>query len=155
MLLIRDNMRSLKISLLSYPWEEEDARASTKLTTLRMPSKSQKTDVIRENGWKTKWAPKPGALALYTTIMSSLDFETTVKQEEDYLRKVHPTSEDIPSCMKLFDLFLQCNGTSLDPPKPTRSLYSCSCCCPDEVIVQVRPDGRVWTEAWRLQVLHE
>ncbi|EKM54010.1 uncharacterized protein PHACADRAFT_145584 [Phanerochaete carnosa HHB-10118-sp] len=41
--------------------------------------------------------------------MSSLDFEATVKQEEAYLRKVHPTAEDIPSCMKFFDLFLQCN----------------------------------------------
>lgn len=41
--------------------------------------------------------------------MSSLDFETAVKQEEAYLRKVHPTPDDIPSCTKLFDLFLQCN----------------------------------------------
>ncbi|GJE97400.1 hypothetical protein PsYK624_136170 [Phanerochaete sordida] len=41
--------------------------------------------------------------------MSSVDFETAVKQEEAYLRQVHPTSDDIPSCMKLFDNFLQCN----------------------------------------------
>lgn len=33
-----------------------------------------------------------------------------VKQEEEYLRKVHPTPEDVPGCMKLFDDFLLCNG---------------------------------------------
>ncbi|KAI0724259.1 hypothetical protein C8T65DRAFT_704158 [Cerioporus squamosus] len=32
-----------------------------------------------------------------------------IKQEEDYLRKVHPTPEEIPGCMKLFDDFLLCN----------------------------------------------
>ena len=33
-----------------------------------------------------------------------------IKQEEAYLRKVHPTPEDVPGCMKLFDDFLLCNG---------------------------------------------
>ena len=42
--------------------------------------------------------------------MSSLDFETAVKQEEAYLRKVHPTPEDVPGCVKMFDDFLLCNG---------------------------------------------
>ena len=42
--------------------------------------------------------------------MSSLDFETAVKQEEAYLRKVHPTPDDIPGCVKMFDDFLLCNG---------------------------------------------
>ena len=41
--------------------------------------------------------------------MSSLDFDTVVKQEEAYLRKVHPTPEDIPSCTTLFDNYLQSN----------------------------------------------
>ncbi|OSD05926.1 hypothetical protein PYCCODRAFT_1464625 [Trametes coccinea BRFM310] len=41
-----------------------------------------------------------------------------VRQEEEYLRKVHPTPEDIPGCMKLFDDFLLCNGNS-----QARSLY--------------------------------
>ncbi|CCL99976.1 uncharacterized protein FIBRA_02001 [Fibroporia radiculosa] len=41
--------------------------------------------------------------------MSNIDFETAVKQEEAYLRRVHPTPEDIPACMKLFDDFLSCN----------------------------------------------
>ncbi|KAL6306567.1 hypothetical protein BKA93DRAFT_692619, partial [Sparassis latifolia] len=41
--------------------------------------------------------------------MSAVDFETAVKQEEEYLRRVHPTADDIPGCMKLFDDFLSCN----------------------------------------------
>ncbi|OJT04769.1 hypothetical protein TRAPUB_4563 [Trametes pubescens] len=42
-----------------------------------------------------------------------------VKQEEEYLRKVHPTPEDVPGCMKLFDDFLLCNVMS----SQARSLY--------------------------------
>ena len=42
--------------------------------------------------------------------MSDIAFETAVKQEEAYLRKVHPTPDDIPGCMKLFDDFLSCNS---------------------------------------------
>lgn len=42
--------------------------------------------------------------------MPTPDFETAVKQEEAALRKQHPTAEDIPGCVKLFDHFLQCNG---------------------------------------------
>lgn len=45
--------------------------------------------------------------------MSSLDFETAVKQEEAYLRKLHPTSDDVPGCVKMFDDFLLCNGESM------------------------------------------
>ncbi|OSX62715.1 hypothetical protein POSPLADRAFT_1140715 [Postia placenta MAD-698-R-SB12] len=41
--------------------------------------------------------------------MSNTDFQTAAKQEEAYLRAVHPTPEDIPGCMKLFDDFLACN----------------------------------------------
>ncbi|PCH34915.1 hypothetical protein WOLCODRAFT_106741 [Wolfiporia cocos MD-104 SS10] len=41
--------------------------------------------------------------------MSTTTFETAVKQEEEYLRAVHPAPEDIPGCMKLFDDFLSCN----------------------------------------------
>ena len=33
-----------------------------------------------------------------------------IKQEEVRLLKEHPTPEDIPGCMKLFDNFLLCNG---------------------------------------------
>ncbi|KDQ53622.1 hypothetical protein JAAARDRAFT_161752 [Jaapia argillacea MUCL 33604] len=41
--------------------------------------------------------------------MSSTSFETAVKQEEEYLRKVHPTPEEVPGCMKLLDDFLLCH----------------------------------------------
>jgi hypothetical protein len=41
---------------------------------------------------------------------SNLDFETVVKQEEAYLRLVHPTPEETPSCTSLFDTYLACNG---------------------------------------------
>ncbi|KAH9920982.1 hypothetical protein B0H21DRAFT_701857 [Amylocystis lapponica] len=41
--------------------------------------------------------------------MSSTDYQTAVRQEEAYLRQVHPTAEDIPGCMKLFDDFISCN----------------------------------------------
>jgi hypothetical protein len=42
--------------------------------------------------------------------MASVDLETAIKQEEDYLRKVHPTVDDVPGCMTLFDEFLKCHG---------------------------------------------
>jgi len=44
--------------------------------------------------------------------MPLVDFQTAVKQEEEYLRKVYPMTEDIPGCMSLLDGFLICNGTS-------------------------------------------
>jgi hypothetical protein len=43
--------------------------------------------------------------------ISSVDLETAIKQEEEYLRKVHPTVDDVPGRMTLFDEFLQCHGT--------------------------------------------
>ncbi|EIM79909.1 uncharacterized protein STEHIDRAFT_105946 [Stereum hirsutum FP-91666 SS1] len=36
-------------------------------------------------------------------------FKAIVRQEEDRLRKMHPTPEDIPGCMTVFDDFLKCN----------------------------------------------
>lgn len=44
---------------------------------------------------------------------SGSDFQTAVKQEEAYLRRVHPTPEDIPTCMNLFDTYLDCSGKHL------------------------------------------
>jgi len=42
-------------------------------------------------------------------------FKAVVSQEEARLRRLHPTTEDIPSCMSAFDDFLSCNilGTQL------------------------------------------
>jgi hypothetical protein len=42
--------------------------------------------------------------------MSKFDFESVVRQEEAYLRLVHPTPDDIPGCISLFDTYLSCNG---------------------------------------------
>lgn len=42
--------------------------------------------------------------------MSKLDFETATKQEVTRLEKLHPTPEDLPGCMSMFDTFLSCNG---------------------------------------------
>ncbi|KAF8893845.1 hypothetical protein BD779DRAFT_1503710 [Infundibulicybe gibba] len=41
--------------------------------------------------------------------MSKLDFKTAVRQEEEYLRLLHPTPSDIPGCIRLFDDYLSCN----------------------------------------------
>jgi Protein of unknown function (DUF3128) len=38
-------------------------------------------------------------------------FRTVVAQEEARLHQLHPTFEDIPSCMTVFDDFLSCNST--------------------------------------------
>ncbi|KAJ3988489.1 hypothetical protein F5890DRAFT_1453489 [Lentinula detonsa] len=38
------------------------------------------------------------------------DFEKAVKQEEAYIRLVHPTPEETPTCINLFDTYLACNA---------------------------------------------
>jgi hypothetical protein len=38
-------------------------------------------------------------------------FKVVASQEEARLRSLHPTPEDIPSCMSAFDDFLSCNST--------------------------------------------
>ena len=43
-------------------------------------------------------------------MTDSIVFETAVSQEEARLRQLHPTTEDIPSCMTVFDDFLSCNS---------------------------------------------
>ncbi|KIY46770.1 hypothetical protein FISHEDRAFT_46610 [Fistulina hepatica ATCC 64428] len=44
--------------------------------------------------------------------MSELNksFEAIVQQEEAYLRRVHPTPADVPSCISHFDNILACHG---------------------------------------------
>ncbi|KAI9442375.1 hypothetical protein H4582DRAFT_1277655 [Lactarius indigo] len=48
-------------------------------------------------------------------MTESVAFETAVSQEEARLRQLHPTVEDVPGCMSVFDDFLSCNilGTQL------------------------------------------
>ncbi|KAI9461258.1 hypothetical protein BJY52DRAFT_1260326 [Lactarius psammicola] len=42
-------------------------------------------------------------------MTDSIVFETAVSQEKARLRQLHPTVEDIPGCMSVFDDFLSCN----------------------------------------------
>jgi hypothetical protein len=42
--------------------------------------------------------------------MSNVDFKTAVKQEEEYLKRLYPTPEDIPGCLNLFETWTGCNG---------------------------------------------
>ncbi|KAG6877470.1 hypothetical protein C0993_007087 [Termitomyces sp. T159_Od127] len=42
-------------------------------------------------------------------VMSKLDFQTAVRQEEANLRALYPTAEDIPGCISLFDTYLSCS----------------------------------------------
>ena len=44
-------------------------------------------------------------------IKDSDRFKAAFSQEETRLRNLHPTPEDIPSCMSAFDDFLSCNST--------------------------------------------
>lgn len=74
--------------------------------------------------------------------MAKLNFETAVEQEVEYLKKMHPTAEDIPSCMQLFDTFLSCNGTRPRSLTPLRLASSyCSRKLAGKVSVQVRTYG--------------
>ncbi|EDR09078.1 uncharacterized protein LACBIDRAFT_190194 [Laccaria bicolor S238N-H82] len=41
--------------------------------------------------------------------MSKLDLKKAIKQEEAYLRLVHPTPDDIPGCISIFDTYLSCS----------------------------------------------
>jgi hypothetical protein len=42
--------------------------------------------------------------------MSKLDYKTVVEQEKQRLRIFHPTPEDIPGCISVFDDYLACGG---------------------------------------------
>lgn len=42
--------------------------------------------------------------------MSKLDFKKVLEQEEARLATLHPTPEDIPGCISVFDDYLGCSG---------------------------------------------
>lgn len=46
-------------------------------------------------------------------MTDSIEFETAVSQEEARLRQLHPTTDDTPTCMSVFDDFLSCNSMFL------------------------------------------
>ncbi len=48
-----------------------------------------------------------------SAMSTGVDFATAVKQEAAYLRLVHPTPDDIPSCFRLMELAMGCHGTAL------------------------------------------
>ncbi|KAK0430865.1 hypothetical protein EV421DRAFT_1721090 [Armillaria borealis] len=43
-------------------------------------------------------------------MSTGVNFATAVKQEAAYLRLVHPTPDDIPSCFRLMELAMGCHG---------------------------------------------
>jgi hypothetical protein len=43
-------------------------------------------------------------------VGKQMSFDALVLQEKNRLEKLHPTPEDIPSCMKLLDDFMTCNS---------------------------------------------
>ncbi|KAL0072461.1 hypothetical protein AAF712_000224 [Marasmius tenuissimus] len=45
-----------------------------------------------------------------TTATTPSYFESIVQEELAYLRKVHPTVEETPTCLNLFDTYLGCNA---------------------------------------------
>ncbi len=58
-------------------------------------------------------------------MTDSIAYETAVSQEEVRLRQIHPTIEDIPSCMGVFDDFLSCNSMlPYVPSRPSEALFT-------------------------------
>ncbi|KAL5528043.1 hypothetical protein ACEPAF_7179 [Sanghuangporus sanghuang] len=49
----------------------------------------------------------------------SSNFQTAVEQETRRLQVIHPTPDDIPGCMRVFDDFLSCNALGFQ----LKSLY--------------------------------
>ena len=46
------------------------------------------------------------------SVVDDVDkFNVVVSQEEARLGQLHPTPEEVPSCMSAFDNFLSCNST--------------------------------------------
>lgn len=95
------------------------------------------------------------------------DFKVIVRQEEDRLRKMHPTPEDIPGCMTVFDDFLKCNRTSSLFTSPSSILQTTSCkfslCIarnvpsprqPIPLPLALRPIRPMHLQTPRLQILH-
>lgn len=70
--------------------------------------------------------------------MSNLDHKAVIEQEVARLKKVHPTAEDIPSCISLFELITSCHGPSFPafflPAFPTLSSHP----LPGQIVVQIR-----------------
>jgi hypothetical protein len=59
---------------------------------------------------RVRWPNTARSGHMDVTMTDGIAFETAVSQEETRLRQLHPTTEDIPSCMNVFDDFLSCNS---------------------------------------------
>ncbi len=68
--------------------------------------------------------------------------DVVIKQEKIRLRELHPTPEDVPGCMKLFDDFLLCHGETPDTVLYCNLLmYNLSHSQSVQVTLQIWPDG--------------
>ena len=74
------------------------------------------------------------------------DFARTVKEEEIRLRELHPTVDDIPSCMSLFDDFLSYNSAHLYTSAfhVVLSAYTVSAELTIQIIVSLWRDGTLY-----------
>ena len=88
--------------------------------------------------------------------MTSVDLETAIKQEEDYLRKVHPTTDDVPGCMTLFDEFLKCHSMLSEKTlNNTSSHQTFSSGDSNKIVIQTWSNVRMWSQERGFQILHE
>jgi hypothetical protein len=88
--------------------------------------------------------------------MAKLDLQTVFKQEQDRLRKLHPTPADVPSCLGLFDDYLSCSGTSLSSPwSPFLTSSLGSHPFPDQINIQIWSTPRMLPKIRRVQILYE
>jgi hypothetical protein len=70
---------------------------------------------------------------------------TLVAQEEARLRQLHPTPEDIPTCMTVFDGFLTCNSTPFSfSALPSGSQVKKSSSYTTQVDIPLRRDGALF-----------
>jgi len=53
-----------------------------------------------------------------------LDFPTAFKQEEDYLKRLHPTVAETPGCLQLFETWMACNCERVPRSVPILCLMS-------------------------------
>ena len=68
-------------------------------------------DLGRTGSTSTYSSPRHNRIMDDSEIKDSDRFKAACSQEETRLRNLHPTPEDIPSCMSAFDDFLSCNST--------------------------------------------
>jgi hypothetical protein len=91
-------------------------------------------------------------------------FKAVVSQEKARLSQLHPTPEDTPTCMTVFDDFLSCNSMS-SSPSPSLFLgflthkinknYHFSSRYSAQVDIPLWRDGTLLSKMERVQVLHE